>query len=164
MDTTHAIKATLVGYATLFTRLALGLAFLSAVADRFGLLGSPGTTNVSWGNLANYQSYVAALNPFVPAALIPLVGWLATIGEIVAGVGLIAGFRLRAMALLSGVLLLGFGCGMTLGTGFKRALDFSVFGAAGGAFLLAAFRDSPFSIDALLRRSRGSVRRVVAKA
>jgi uncharacterized membrane protein YphA (DoxX/SURF4 family) len=149
---TAATKATLVGYVVLFTRLALGLAFLSAVADRFGLLGGPGSTNVSWGNLQNYQTYVATLNPFVPETLIPLVGWLATIGEIVAGVALIIGFRVREVAILSGLLLLGFGLGMTIGTGFKRALDFSVFAASGGAFLLAALSDSPFSLDALLRR------------
>lgn len=155
---TTEIKPTLIGYLVFFTRLALGLAFLSAVADRFGILGAPGTLNVSWGNIENYQNYVAKLNPFVPTTLIPLIGWLATVGEIVAGVALIIGFRLREAAILSGVLLLGFGVGMTIGTGFKRALDFSVFAAAGGAFLLATLSDSPFSIDALLRR------RVVAQS
>lgn len=152
----------LIGYATLYLRLGLGLAFLSAVADRFGWLGAPGTTNVAWGTIENYQSYVALLNPFVPAALIPLVGWVATVGEIVAGVALLAGFRIREAAILSGLLLLAFGFGMTVGTGFKRALDFSVFAASGGAFLLASCRTFPFSLDALLQRRSAPRQRVTA--
>ena len=33
-------------------RLALGLSFLSAVADRFGWWGAFGQLNVAWGNFA----------------------------------------------------------------------------------------------------------------
>jgi uncharacterized membrane protein YphA (DoxX/SURF4 family) len=147
-----ATKTTLIGYAVLFTRLALGLAFLSAIADRFGLLGGPGSPNVSWGALTPYQNYVATLNPFVPVALIPVLGWIATLSEIVAGVLLVVGFRIREAALLSAFLLLAFGVGMSMGTGFKRALDFSVFAASGGSALLAIMEYDPFSVDALLRR------------
>ena len=35
-----------------FLRLVLGGAFLSAVADRFGLWGPAGTRNASWGDFA----------------------------------------------------------------------------------------------------------------
>jgi thiosulfate dehydrogenase (quinone) large subunit len=152
----------LIGALSLYTRLALGLAFLSAVADRFGLWGPPGATGVSWGNVENYQTYVATLNPFVPPALLPLVGWVATVAEVVAGVALLLGFRLREAAILSGLLLLAFGFGMMLGIGFKRALDFSVFAASGGAFLLAQVTESPLSIDALLRRNATVRREAVA--
>src|SRR5215217_4345449 len=59
------------GPATVFLRLALGLAFLSAVADRFGLWGSAGTRNVAWGDFAHFTQYTGQLNPWAPVALIP---------------------------------------------------------------------------------------------
>jgi len=43
--------------ARLFARLALGASFLSAVADRFGLLGPYGAKNVSWGNFAHFLEW-----------------------------------------------------------------------------------------------------------
>src|SRR5204863_8325968 len=42
-----------VDIATLLLRIAIALAFLSAVADRFGLWGPPGKQGVSWGDLAH---------------------------------------------------------------------------------------------------------------
>ena len=43
--------------ARLFARLALGASFLSAVADRFGLLGPYGAKNVSSGNFAHFLDW-----------------------------------------------------------------------------------------------------------
>jgi len=37
-------------FSSAFLRLALGISFLSAVADRFGLWGVYGQPNVSWGS------------------------------------------------------------------------------------------------------------------
>ena len=48
--------------ATILLRIALALAFLSAVADRFGLWGKPGSPGVSWGNMTQFNAYVARLN------------------------------------------------------------------------------------------------------
>lgn len=70
-----------------YARVALGLSFLSAVADRFGLWGK----HSSWGNFANFERYTAQLNPFLPAFSIPFLAWTATIAEIALGVALIAG-------------------------------------------------------------------------
>jgi len=41
-------------FSSVFVRLALGVSFLSAVADRFGLWGVYGQPNVSWGNYARF--------------------------------------------------------------------------------------------------------------
>jgi uncharacterized membrane protein YphA (DoxX/SURF4 family) len=139
-------------FATVYLRIGLGVAFLSAVADRFGWLGAPGTPNVSWGNFENFLKYTATLTPFVPGELTPLAGWVSTIAEIGLGIALILGIRIREAAFLSGILLFFFALGITVGTGFKRALDFSVFAASAGAFLLAAYPNSPLSVDALLKR------------
>lgn len=122
---------------TIFARVALGAGFLSAVADRFGLWGSPGARHVAWGDFAHFLEYTRTLNPWLPAPWIPALGWIVTIMEIVLGVALVAGVARRLVAALSGALLLSFAVGMTVGTGVKTALDASVFAAAAGALLLA---------------------------
>src|SRR5262249_15683575 len=62
-------------------RVGLAAAFLSAVADRFGVWGQPGSRGVSWGDMAHFYDYTAEVNAFLPSTLIPAVAWLATIAE-----------------------------------------------------------------------------------
>jgi uncharacterized membrane protein YphA (DoxX/SURF4 family) len=131
-------SATAVGAAQYFLRLALVAGFLSAVADRFGLWGPAGAANVAWGAWQPFVDYVAKLNWFAPPASTPIFAWAATVAEVVLGIGLLIGWQLRWFALAAGLLLLSFAITMTLALGVKAALDFSVFAAAGGAFLLAA--------------------------
>ena len=69
--------------ASIALRVALALSFLSAVADRFGLWGPPGSPNVAWGTFDVFIAYTGLLLWFLPAATIPLFGWVATISEIV---------------------------------------------------------------------------------
>ena len=135
----------------LFLRLALGVAFLSAVADRFGLSGPPGARNVAWGDFVHFTQYTAKLNPWAPAALVPVLAWAATAAELVLGVALIAGLYTREAAFASAVLLLVFAFGMTIGTGVKSALNASVFSAAGAAFALSLLGPGPWSLDGLWR-------------
>ncbi len=151
----HAmINHRLLRYSTVFLRVALGVTLLTAVTDRFGLWGPPGTHNVSWGNFENFLGYTALLNPYLPAAWIPAVGWLVTVAETLLGLALIAGFQTRRVAAASGALLLAFAFGMTVGTGIKAPLDYSVFSAAAGALLLATAGSYPVSVDAWLQRRR----------
>jgi uncharacterized membrane protein YphA (DoxX/SURF4 family) len=138
---------TLRGPVTVFLRLALGIAFLSAVADRFGLWGSPGTKNVAWGDFAHFTQYTGQLNPWAPAALTPTLAWLSTGAELVLGVALTLGLFTRWAALLGGILLLLFAGGMSLGIGLKSALDASVFSAASAAFALVVLGPGPWSVD-----------------
>lgn len=121
-----------------FARLALAAGFLSAVADRFGVWGPPGGTNVAWGSFADFLEYTAKLNPWLPASVIPALGWAVTAAELVAAVLLLTGIWLTRAAVLAAVLLIGFSVGMTIGTGVKTALDASVPAAAAAALLLAA--------------------------
>ena len=139
---------------TVFLRLALGISFLSAVADRFGFWGVYGQPNVSWGNYARFVDYTAKLNWFLPAAMIPALAMIATVGETVLGLLLVLGWNTRIVALLSGGLLATFALTMTVALGVKAPLDFSVFSAAGGALLLGVCADFPFSVDEVLRRNR----------
>src|SRR5262245_36606687 len=75
MSAMKAIAPCLAQYTTVFMRLALGSTFLAAMTDRYGLWGPPGTRNVAWGNFDTFLAYAAQLNPSLPAAWIPMVGW-----------------------------------------------------------------------------------------
>ena len=140
-------------FSSVFLRLALGISFLSAVADRFGLWGVYGQPNVSWGNYARFVDYTAELNWFLPAAMIPALAIIATAAETLLGLLLVLGWKTRITALLSGVLLTTFALTMTMALGVKAPLNFSVFSAAGGALFLGVCANFPFSLDELLRRN-----------
>lgn len=144
------------GFSSVFLRYALGLGFLSAVADRFGLWGPFGQPNVSWGNFSRFLEYTHTLNWFVPAGMIPTMGIIATGAELLFGLLLLVGWYTRVTALLSGLLQIVFGVAMALALGVKAPLNYSVFTAAGGAFLLTSCERFPFSVDDLLfRRTHG---------
>jgi uncharacterized membrane protein YphA (DoxX/SURF4 family) len=139
-------------YSTVYLRLALGIGFLSSVADRFGLWGGPGAKNVAWGNFKSFLTFTAVLNPFLPGSWIPVVGWIVTVAEFSLGVSLIVGFRIKEAALVAGALLMLFATAMTLALGIKVPFDYSVLAASGGAFLLAAYGKSVLSVDELISR------------
>ncbi|MGC1274789.1 MAG: hypothetical protein WBC44_13870 [Planctomycetaceae bacterium] len=80
---------------------------------------------------------MAILNWFVPAGLHSTLGWAATIAEVIIAAGLLVGWRLRWFAVASGVLLMLFALTMISAIGAKPPLDYSVFTAAAGSFLLA---------------------------
>jgi uncharacterized membrane protein YphA (DoxX/SURF4 family) len=138
----------------LFARFALGASFLSAVADRFGLLGPYGAKNVSWGDLAHFVRYTGAVTSLFPSSLTVSFAWAATVAETLFGILLIAGFKTRLASVLSGLLLLLFAVSMATGLGIKTSFDYSVFSAAAAAFLLALWEPDRFTLDKLLNRSR----------
>jgi thiosulfate dehydrogenase (quinone) large subunit len=148
----QAIALCLSRYTMLYVRLALGITFLAAVTDRFGLWGPPGTSNVAWGNFDNFLAYAATLNPYLPTAWIPAVGWGVTLAEGACGLALIVGFQTRRVAVVSGLMLLAFALSMTLSFGIKAPFNYSVFSASAGAFLLATSADNPWSLDTLRAR------------
>lgn len=138
---------------SVFLRFALGCSFLSAVADRFGLWGAFGRPHVAWGTFARFIAYTGQLNWFLPKAMIPVLAVAATGAETLLGILLMLGWQTRTAALSSGVLLLLFAVTMTAALGIKAPLDFSVFSASAGAFLLASSTEYPFSVDQLRRTS-----------
>jgi uncharacterized membrane protein YphA (DoxX/SURF4 family) len=138
------------GYAALLLRIGIGVGFLSAVADRFGLWGPFGQPNVEWGDFSRFLEYTHTLNWYLPAGIIPLLGGIATGAEILFGLLILVGWHTRVAALLSGLLLLTFGVAMTLALGIKAPLNFAVLTGVGGALLLANCEGFPFSVDELL--------------
>jgi putative oxidoreductase len=119
-------------WAVLYARIALGAAFLSGIASRFGLWGK----DVGYGDFAHFVQYTAEVNSFMPAFTIPFLAWTATLAELVLGIALIGGFRLRWAAFGSALLLALFGTAMAVSFGLKSPLDYSVFSASAGAVLL----------------------------
>ncbi len=90
------------------------------------------------GDWQPFVEYVAILNWFVPEAVIPALAWAATLAELLVALGLLIGWQLRWVALAGGLLLISFAVTMAVALGIKAPLDYSVFGVAAGAFLLAA--------------------------
>jgi len=133
----------------LFLRFAIGIGFLSAVADRFGLW--PAEIS-AWGNWENFLEYTALLNPFIPKMLIPTFGMMATFAELLFGVCLIIGFKTELIAKLSGYLMLIFALAITFSTGIKGAFDYSVYAASAGAFGLSTMNEKFLELDLLFSK------------
>jgi uncharacterized membrane protein YphA (DoxX/SURF4 family) len=117
-----------------FARVALSASFLSGVADRFGLWPE---RYEGYGGWTGFLRYTAKVNAFAPASLVPFLAYAATAAELGLGIGLLVGYRLRAVSLASAALLLLFALTMTVSFGLKSPLDYSVFSAAGAALLIA---------------------------
>ncbi|MEO8663423.1 MAG: MauE/DoxX family redox-associated membrane protein [Bryobacteraceae bacterium] len=111
-------------------RLALGTAFLSAVASRLGLWGHYGS---DW---ASFLKYAAQVNWYLPSALIPTIAIVSTALELTFGCLLVIGWRVHWVAFGSAALLLTFALAMASGDP-KSPFDYSVFTAAFGALTLA---------------------------
>ena len=122
----------------LYLRIALGAAFLSGIADRFGLYWG---RNVGYGNFDGFMQYTAKVNSFMPAFTIPFLGWAATAAEFGLGLALILGIWPRWVALGSAVLLALFGIAMAISFGIKSPLDYSVFSASAGALVLSLYQN-----------------------
>lgn len=124
-------------FAPLYARIALGSAFLSAVAARFGLWRDRGPHP-----FAEFIRYTAEVNSFLPASFAPFLAVAATIAETTLGLALIAGFKPRWTGIASAVLLAIFATAMTISGGIKAAFDYSVFSASAAALLLALVSDT----------------------
>jgi uncharacterized membrane protein YphA (DoxX/SURF4 family) len=131
-------------WAILYARIALGTAFLSAVASRFGLWGK----DQGWGNFANFEHYTAEVNSFMPAFTIPFLAWAATAAESTLGVLLVLGLWTRWTAIASAILLALFATAMAISFGIRSPMDYSVFSASSAAVLVAVLAQRKSRADA----------------
>ncbi len=131
-------------------RLPIAIGFLSAVCDRLGLLGKSGTPGIAWGDFAHFTAYTAQVNSFMPAAIIPVLAVAATVCEIVFGIALLLGWRIRWFALGSAVLLFLFATAMTV-SGLSQ-FEYGVYAMSAGAWALSTTDPSLVSVDSMLRR------------
>lgn len=134
-----------------FLRFAIGIGFLSAVADRFGLWSKEVSV---WGNWNSFLDYTQIINPWFPNSMISIIGIIATIAEIVFALCLIVGYKTELFAKLSGFLLLIFAISMTFATGIKGVFDFSVFTASAAAFALSLIKEKHWELDNLISKPK----------
>jgi putative oxidoreductase len=120
-------------WAPRYARVAIGAAFLSAVAGRFGLW----TGQFRWESFERFITRTAELNQWAPRALVPVLAWSATIAETTFALTLIAGIGVRWAAFGAAALLAWFATAMFVYTGPKPPLDYSVYSASACALLLA---------------------------
>lgn len=145
----HSLKQTL---PQLFLRLALSFTFLSAVADRLGLLGK----NAVWGNWENFVVYTKQITAFLPESLSTFGAYSATFLEILFAILLILGFKTKATAIGAGLLLMVFGLSMSITLGFKAPFDYSVWVGCAASFLLSVQDQFHFSIDNKLNQPKNN--------
>ena len=120
----------------LLLRFAVASSLLSAVADRLGLY--PRAMSV-WGDMQTVSDYTHSLMSWLPkpGLLLPVAVWGSTVCELLFGLALLLGLRLRLFALLTGALILIFALAMATSVGPKVVFDYSVLNAAGAAFAIA---------------------------
>ena len=123
--------------AILLARFGLAAGYLSAVADRFGAWGRPGTPGVVWGDFQRFVTQIETIS-LTPHAAAPVLAWLVTVLESSLGLSLLVGIRTRTMGLGSAFLLLVFAVAMIFSpAGIHAVLTSSVLSAAGASLLLA---------------------------
>jgi len=133
-------------------RIFVGIAFLSAIGDRLGIFGGPGTPGASWGSFRNFIIYTGQVNSFLPLTVIPTLAVIETVIEGLLGFGMLLGLGLRVAVLGSTVLLFLFGLAMTISLGLPSTFPFAVFVLATGTFLMTNVDSSFLSIDRLVRK------------
>jgi uncharacterized membrane protein YphA (DoxX/SURF4 family) len=129
-DKLHSMNWEAIG--VLYARFAVGTAFLSAVAGRFGLWDR----TLDLKHFANFLEYAGEVLSFMPKASIPYLACAATLCETSLGILLILGLWPRWVALASAILLAMFGTAMAISLGLKSPMDYSVYSASGAAVLL----------------------------
>jgi putative oxidoreductase len=143
-------------WGVLYARIALGAAFLSAVASRFGLWEK----TVDLKHFASFIHFTAQVLSFIPAAFIPLLAWAATAAETTLGILLISGLWPRSVSLAAAILLAMFGTSMAISFGLESPMDYSVFSASGAAVLLSLHASSQYGKKIVTARKEGCDREV----
>lgn len=133
----------------IYLRLALAITMLSAVADRFGLWSKE---NSSWGNMESFKQYTRQLTFFLSESLSTFSAYAATFLEILFPLMLILGYKTKMAAYGSCILLLVFAISMTIASGPKAPLNYSVWVGSAAALLLAVQQHYSLSIDQLTKK------------
>lgn len=133
-------------------RLAIAISFLMAVMDRFGLLGHPGS-GTAWGDWKHFVDYTNMLIPFVNRQMANIMSIIATIAEILFGILLIVGYKIKEAALGAAILTLSFGLCMAIFVSITAPISYPVFVFTGAAFVLSCLDDHAWSIDSYIKKN-----------
>ena len=131
-------------------RVAVALAFLLSVADRFGLFGAPGAPGVGWGDWAHFVAYTRQVNGFLPASFAPVLAVLATIAEITLGGALLLGVRIPLAALGAAALTLIYAVAMTISLPVAAQFQYAVLVFSTGSLALATVDASLLGLERLV--------------
>lgn len=139
-------------WALFLIRLGIGLDFTATTLDRYGVFGRYGTRGVNWGDFAHFIAYTHTVNAFLPASFAPFLAYTANACEIVLAITLILGICTRFACAGAALLLLAYGCTMTVSLGFASQLPYAVFLLCAGACYLSTVDASFLSLDRLFSR------------
>ncbi|PSL44727.1 putative membrane protein YphA (DoxX/SURF4 family) [Chitinophaga niastensis] len=142
------------GLPQLFLRLALGAGFLGAGLDRFGVWGPAGAPGISWGDWQHFMEYAYKLMSFLPYGVAEFFAAIASGAEVSFGLLLIAGLWTRWAAMGSGLLTFIFAMAMARAFGIQSPLNYSVFTASAGSFLLSSLPAYRWSLDNMLKKRK----------
>jgi uncharacterized membrane protein YphA (DoxX/SURF4 family) len=135
------------GIAQLFLRLTLGLGFLLPVMDRLGWIGVHGSNEIAWGDWKHFIDYSNTLMPFLKRPVANIMGLVASICEAVFGICLIAGLKIKQIALGAAILTLSFGLCMAIFIDIRAPFAYPVFVFTGSALVLSGIGHYQWSID-----------------
>lgn len=136
--------------AQLFLRCSIGIGFLLPVLDRLGYFGAPGDSGVVWGDWTDFIAYTHQLMPYINLKATFFWGFMATVLELLCGILLLVGYKVRYIALGSFGLTLIFALSMMFFLNFRAPFNFSVFVVSFSSLMLATSSGFPLSIDAYL--------------
>jgi uncharacterized membrane protein YphA (DoxX/SURF4 family) len=139
------------GVAQLFLRIALGIGFILPVMDRLGLMGPPGSPNVSWGDWKHFIIYANTLMPFLNHFMASIMSAIATASEAIFGISLIIGFRIKQISFGAAILTLIFGLCMAVFIGLMAPFNYPVFVFTGAGLVLSGIGYYKWSIDDYLK-------------
>ena len=131
----------------LLLRFSLGIGFLLPVLDRLGYFGGPGTQNVFWGDWTSFVSYTNLLTPYLNLQMAFYAAFIATVSEVVFGILLIIGYKIRFVAYGSFMLTLIFGLSMMFFLHFRAPFNSAVFVVSFSSLLLASSTTFGWSVD-----------------
>ncbi|MFI5610172.1 hypothetical protein [Amycolatopsis sp. NPDC051903] len=135
------------------TAVLLAADFGGAVADRFGVLGAPGTSGVTWGDWQTFTTYTGTLVPWLAQPFVAPLAVVATITETVLCAWLVSGVARRWAGRASAAVLAVFCVAMLTTVGGAAVAKNAVPVLAGGALVLASI---PARIPAKRRHATGA--------
>ncbi len=98
----------------------------------------------------HFVDYAHSLVPYLSRSLASILGGLATIAEVVFGICLIIGYKLKYVTLGSAVLTFIFGVCMATSSGIAAPFNYPVFVFTGAGLLLSECKIFSWSIDTFL--------------
>ena len=107
-----------------------------------------------------FIAYAQSLIPYIPADVVPILAWTATVLEVLFSLCLLLGLKLKWTASLTGLMILVFAIAMATSVGIKAPLNYSAFTASAAAFGILACGKGIWEVDNLMGNRRHNDRRI----